>query len=117
RPPASSPTAELPGVISRSAGVTVTSCFGSSFGITVAASSSFCTLAGVPYSCGPQAPRTAPVSRSATSQEVAVTAGGAVVPAGTTSPGVSSAGPPTTRSAATAGGGTGRGGRLTAGAG
>ncbi|MCF0095871.1 hypothetical protein B0E54_04735 [Micromonospora sp. MH99] len=100
-----------------SAAVTVTVWAGSSRGIIVAASSSFWTLAGVPYSCGPQPPSTWPESRSATSHEVAVIAGGVPAPGGTTRPLVASPAPPTTRASGTAGGGEGRGGRDIAGAG
>ena len=114
RPPSTSPTAELPGSTARSPAVTVTSRFGSSRGSIVAASSSFWTLAGTPYSCGPQPPSTAPLSRSATTQEVAVTAGGADDAGGTTSPAVSSAAPPTARAAGSGAGG-GCGGRVAGG--
>ena len=95
-PPSSRPTAELPGSKSRSSAVTVMTSFGLSFGSAVSASKSFCVLAGAPYSCGPHAPRTAPVSRSATSQYFALRffgIGGA--PGGTIKPLVASAGPPT----------------------
>src|SRR3954451_12085605 len=65
--------------------------------MTVAASSSFCTLAGAPYSWAPPAPRPAPVSRSATTHDRAVRflgTGGAS--GGTTSPAAASASPPST---------------------
>jgi hypothetical protein len=96
-PPSTNPTAELPGSKSRSPLVTVITCLGSSLGSTVAASSSFCTLAGVPYSCGPQAPRTSPLSMSATSQEVAVSLppGTAGTPGDTARPVVANPSPPT----------------------
>src|SRR5690348_1915678 len=72
-------------------------------------------LAGALRRCGPQAPRTAPVSRSATSQDRALRVpgtGGA--PAGTARPAVSRSGPPTGGASgacagATVGGGCGRG--------
>jgi hypothetical protein len=56
-----------------------------------------CTLAGVRYSCGPHPPSTAPLPRSATSQEVAVTLGDLGAPRGTINPVVASACPPTAR--------------------
>ena len=109
RPPSTSPTAELPGSNGDRLRVTVTTCCGSSLASKVAASRSFCTLAGVPYSCAPQAPSTAPVSRSATSQEVAVTAGGGGAPGAITRPELASWSPPTTRAPGLSGGGTAEG--------
>src|SRR5262249_6553094 len=78
-----SPTRELSGSTLRSSAVTVTTVDGSSRGITVATSNSFCTLAGAEYSCGPQAASTAPGSRSATTQNFAeMSDGSGCAPAG-----------------------------------
>src|SRR6266511_4343927 len=96
-PPTSNPTAELPRSKSRSAGTTSTTWAGSSLGSRVAASNSFWTLAGARYSCGPHPPRTAPLSRSATSHAVADRLlGGGGAPAGSVRPGVPRASPPMT---------------------
>src|SRR5690606_29165524 len=111
-PPASRPTAELPGSKSRSSGSTSTTSCGSSSSSSVSASSSFCVLAGMPYSWGPHAPSTAPVSRSATNQYVADNwSGRSGASGGTTRPAVASAAPPTSRSHGSCtgvGGGDGR---------
>ncbi|GIH15849.1 hypothetical protein Raf01_40210 [Rugosimonospora africana] len=79
-------------------------------GNAVSASSSFCTLAGRRRRCGSQAPRIAPVSRSATTHDCADVAGGAFTAAGAASPVVASPAPPTTGAAASRGGDAGVGG-------
>src|SRR5258705_12754988 len=100
------PPAELSAGKARSSAVASTTRVGSSFGSAVAASSGFCTLAGRRGRWGAQAPRTAPVSRSATTQEIADRVG-ADPPGGTARSVVPSWVPPTT---AAAGSRTGDGG-------
>src|SRR5207247_10105962 len=71
----------------------------------------FCTLAGGLDSCGPQPPSTLPVSRSATSHELAVrTAGSGGAAGGSVSPAVSSPSPPIVGRVTSCGGGDGLGG-------
>lgn len=117
RPPSTSPTAELPDSKARSPAVTVTTWPGFTVGRAVSAVSSFRVLAGWCRACGAHAASTAPLSRSASTQECALRLFGRAAgsSSGSTRPALPIRSPPTGSSSRSCFGGTGRGGALTGG--